>query len=378
MIRILFGVTVPTTAHAFMRPQLTALTQAGWDVHLAADSDAISEELEQVDGLSLHPLPMRRNPSVLKDLISLYRWYKLIQRIKPDIVVGSTPKAAFLSMLTSRWNKVPTRIHHVRGFRAEGLSGIAKRIAVFTEKISSDCATEVLCDSESLKRALERSGCLNGSRGVVLGAGSCCGVDTEYFRPPDLNERNIARQEIGIKNDEIAIGFVGRITRDKGVNELAHAVSMIHESHPEVRLILTGPNEGGIEDLGNLIKHRSVTYKGSTQDVRSAYWALDVFVLPSYREGFPIAPLEAQACALPLITTTATGCVDSQAPCNSSLTVPSKDPDALAQAIEFLYKNPNQRVNMGMSARHWVKENFNSADVIERQNEFLRIQAQRD
>ena len=158
MTRIIFGVTSTATAQAFLRPQLSALISEGWDVHLACSPDS---SFEQVAELTVHSIPMQRNPSPLKDIVSLYRWHRLVKILQPDIIVGSTPKAGLLSMLAAKWNNIPARIYHVLGFRAEGLTGIIKRISLFAEKLTISGATEVLCASSSLREALIDSGCLD-------------------------------------------------------------------------------------------------------------------------------------------------------------------------------------------------------------------------
>jgi glycosyltransferase involved in cell wall biosynthesis len=177
---------------------------------------------------------------------------------------------------------------------------------------------------------------------------------------------------MGINAGETIIGFIGRITKDKGVSELVQAISSVNKTYGNVRLVIIGPDEGGIDYLGDLLQNGAVTYMGPTTNVRSAYWAFDAFALPSYREGFPVSPLEAQSCGLPSVTTMATGCIDSQPPSNSRLTVPTKDPDSLAAVIEFLVANPGERSSMGKNARQWVSENFKSSDVVQRQIQFLQ------
>ncbi len=362
------------TAQAFLRPQLSALVSNNWEVHLACSPDPGFQELAELPGIALHSIPMRRNPSPLRDLVSLYRWNKLVRKVKPDIIVGSTPKAALLSMLSGKWNRIPARVYHARGFRAEGLDGIKGKIAVLAERRTIKAATRILCDSDSLRKALVAEGCLEAESGIVLGAGSCCGVDTAYFRPPTPEERKEARQRLGISVADFVVGFVGRVTEDKGISELVEAATHVKKSHNKMKLVLVGRDEGGLDLLENLPADSPVTYLGSTSDVRSAYWAFDVFALPSYREGFPIAPLEAQSCGLPLITTTATGCIDSQPPANSQLTVPPKDPEAIAKAITFLLTEPESRTTMGGQARDWVVTNFKASDVVQRQIEFLKGQ----
>ncbi len=377
MVRILFGVTVPATAQAFLQPQLSALVCDGWDVHLVCSPDQGVEELFDTPGVTLHCIPMMRNPSPFKDLVSLYRWVKLIRQINPDIIVGSTPKAALLSMTAGRLCGTLKRVYHARGLRAQGLKGAMKQVALFAERQTVRASTVVLCDSESLRDALVESKCLHGDTGVVLGAGSCCGVDTDFFRPPTGAERRIARDELNICKCDFVIGFVGRVTEDKGIRELIQAADLVKEHHGQVKLVVVGPNEfttGSIRDLTTL---GFVNYLGPRKDVRSVYWALDVFALPSYREGFPIAPLEAQACGLPLITTSVTGCIDSQAPDNKALLIPAHNVATLAHAITLLVNEPERRSTMGIHARNWVASNFRVETVTQRQIDFLREQVTR-
>lgn len=374
MSRILFGVTAPSTAHSFLRPQLVALIDKGWEVHLASSPGIALEGLKQIPGLNVHSIPMKRNPNPFTDIVGLYQWQQLISEVSPQIVVGSTPKAGLLSMVGAKWRKIPVRIYHARGFRAEGLSGITKRISLLAEKFSISCSTKVICDSKSLLEALVDSGCLQRHHGVVLGAGSCCGVDTDFFHPPSSSERKVARERLNLNDKDLVIGFIGRVTKDKGVKELAKAVLALKEIYPNVRLILVGPDEGGVDYIGDLLRHHEIEYIGPVDDVRSCYWAFDIFALPSYREGFPIAPLEAQSCGVPLVTTIATGCVDSQPPNSSFLSVVPRDVDSLLEALKYLCADRDVREKLGMEARKWVIENFTSTDVIDQQVTFLHEQ----
>ena len=362
------------TAQAFLKPQLETLVSQGWDVHLACSPDQGFDELTHMRGVTLHPIPMQRNPSPIKDLVSLFRWNNLVRKLQPDIIVGSTPKAALLSMLAGKRSKIPARVYHVRGFRAEGLTGVKRNIALIAERRTAQAATKVLCDSESLLEALAAAGCLDAHNAIVLGSGSCCGVDIRHFRQPNSVERTQSRSSLGFEDDDFLVGFVGRVTRDKGVSELIEAVTHVNKVYPNVKLVLIGPDEGAHALLADLKPTDPVKYLGASSDVRSAYWTFDVFALPSYREGFPIAPLEAQACGLPLITTTATGCIDSQAPNNRRFSVPSRDSSAIEHALTYLLKYPTEKSAAGAHARLWVETNFNQDHVVKQQIDFLSEQ----
>jgi glycosyltransferase involved in cell wall biosynthesis len=368
---VLFAVTVPVTAKYFLVQQLTTMALEGWDVHLACSPDGDYEELRKIPGITLHAIPTRREPSPLFDVLSLFRWHRLMSSLKPDIVVGSTPKAALLSMIAGWVNHIPVRVYHARGLRAQGLKGVFRQLSITTERITVRCSTTVLCDSDSLRLAMMTEKCISPGSGVVLGLGSCCGVDVAHFRPPTDLERTSARAKFGFTDSDVVVGFVGRITTDKGIKELIGAIEKARLHNQNIKLALFGPHEDPSIKAPLAREAPSIHFFGETADSRYAYWAMDIFTLPSYREGFPIASLEAQACGLPLITTTTTGCVDSQPPTAIALTVPVKDQNALNAAIQALATAKDERLKFGAQARNWVTAHFDSRVVQARQIKFL-------
>lgn len=366
MPRVLFGVTVPVTAQAFLRDQLTELAERGWDVHLVTSPDEGFELLTDLPGVTLHAIPMRRPAAPVDDARSLARWRRLIRRLRPDMVVVSTPKAGLLGMIAARVARVPVRLYHIRGLRAEGLSGPAARISLASERLAIACSTDVLVDSPSLLRTLRKRGLLRSDQGVVLGAGSCCGVDTGRFRPPTATEREHARAEFGLGDEDLVVGFVGRLAVDKGVPELIEATERARQAEPRLRLLLVGPLED-VDALGVQVQRLQASdwavVPGALSDPLAAYWACDVFCLPSHREGFPISPLEAQACGLPVITTTATGCIDSIAPHGTGIAIAPGSVGQLQAAISSLAADPAGARRMGADARARVVDQFDQVDV---------------
>lgn len=277
-------------------------------------------------------------------------------------------------MLTSRLQRVPVRVYHVRGLRAEGLRGAVAAISRIAERVSAAASTAVLVDSRSLLIAMRRSGLLRSDQGEVLGHGSCCGVDTEFFRPPSSDERRQARETLGLSETEVVVGFVGRVAIDKGVPELIASTRRAHDIDDHIRAVIVGPLEDSsqlqpildeVKDAGWLQVH------GPTSDVRQAYWALDLFCSPSHREGFPVASLEAQACGLPVITTDATGCIDAIEDGRTGKIVPVGDVPALSEAILELATEPAIRTSMAMAARDRVQRDFERATVNERFVDYL-------
>jgi len=175
-------------------------------------------------------------------------------------------------------------------------------------------------------------------------------------------------------DEHFVVGFVGRLVPDKGVSELVEAVRSLHKQNLDVILILAGPRESRELDLP-LDEDRLIAL-GPLDNTRSAYWAFDIFCLPSHREGFPISTLEAEACGLPVVTTSATGCRDSMGPDHSGFMVEPRDSGALALAIRQLISKPALRASMSRNARQFVEENFDRRDVNKRFRTFLELSVQ--
>lgn len=377
MPRVLFGVTVAMTAQAFLRDQLSALAQQGWDVHLAcSDEDGTDSfhQLSQMEGVTLHRLPMSRGPNPLRDALSLWSWLRLIRSLNPDLVVSSTPKAGLLGSVASWMSGIGARVYHVRGLRAEGLVGVLAVISRLSERIATTTATHVLVDSHSLLQAMRCRGLLPDSKGQVLGSGSSCGVDTDYFRPPTSTERQMARQAIGMTDDDVVIGFLGRLAIDKGIRELIDATQLLQGESSQIKLVLVGPVETSARlgaHLNQLASSDWALVLERTNDPRLMYWAFDIFCLPSYREGFPIASLEAQACGLPVVTTNATGCVDSIDHRVTGLCVPTGDRELLSEALTELVSGQTVRWEMGAAGRERVIQEFSRSVVTPRLASYL-------
>jgi glycosyltransferase involved in cell wall biosynthesis len=372
MPRVVFAVTVAMTAQAFLRDQSTALAARGWQVDIVCsprDGTDSFQRLQGLPGVTLHPLAMERELSPMADIRARAAWRRLLRALAPDVVVASTPKASLLALQAARSAGVPTRIFHVRGLRSEGLQGTLGLLTRWSERAAIRASTDVLVDSPSLHNAMQRAGLLAPGQGQVLGYGSCCGVDVEWFRPPTPDERERARSAFGLDHNDVAVGFIGRIAPDKGIRELVEAAIYAHNADPRLRLVMIGPREDAhtLDTSLSTIDQESWAHRfPHTSDPRSAFWALDILALPSYREGFPITPLEAQACGVPVITTDATGCVDAVADGVTGILVPARATEPLAGAILRLASHPEQRMTMGRKGRSWVLENFRSEDVRDR------------
>ena len=377
MMRVLLGVTVAQTANSFLVDQAQDLVRRGLDVHLVTSfSDDQAADLKATfNGVFVHRVDMTREIRLAADLRSLICWIQVIREVRPSVVIASTPKAALLAMSAAKMLRVRTRIFHVRGLRHEGLKGAKRAITRELERFSAVMATSVMCDSASLEEVAAGSGMrISRKKIVMLGMGSCCGVDTHLYRPPSDQQRETVRTVLGLGPHDIAVGFVGRVTEDKGIIQFLGAIRVLRARGFRVQGVVAGPFEGSrvlAQDLDRAVQENVVAYLGPISNPLETYWAMDVFCFPSMREGFPIAPLEAQACGLPIVTTTATGCRDAVLAGSTGLVVRAGDVDALSQALEHFCLNPDQRRSMGNAGRKWAKAHFERQMVVNRFSDWI-------
>ena len=360
--RLVFGFTASISV-AFYFGLYAHLRDQGFDVSVISSEgcelDRVSEE-----GASPFVVPMEREISLWCDLVSLWRLWRLIRKIRPDITNVGTPKAGLLGGLAALMAGVPHRIYTLHGLRLETTDGWKRKLLIFAERLACACAHRVHCVSPSLRKQAIELGVVGPTKAVVVGPGTCAGVDIARFRTTRevRKEGVILRRQLGVHENAPVIGFVGRFTRDKGISELYQAFVLARERHSMLRLLLVGDFETG-DPLPEHIRHAiegddAVICTGFVRDVAPLYRLMDICVLPTYREGFPGVPLEAQAAGVPVITTDATGAVESIVNRETGYIVPVGDIDALSAAIDTLLSDPPLRKCMGEAGCGWVNAVF--------------------
>ena len=374
--RLVVGVTVPMTAKYFLSDQLRFFADEGWEVHLVTspgvELSSVEEAFEDHPRLHIHTISMSREPSPLKDAWALIRWIVLLSRLRPNVVMSGTPKAGLLGILAARATGTKSRLYLLRGLRLEGLSGIAGRLNLILERLTCAAATNVVCVSQSLKRAAGDMRLTTTDKLIVLGSGSSNGVDVERFRPASPKDRTVARRRFGIPKDVLVVGFAGRLTHDKGLHCLIAAMQELSKSRPQVCLVVAGSASSEPRQYEDLPRsERWFHLLGQVEDMPTYYKALDVFCLPSLREGFPNTSVEALATGIPVVTTDATGCFDTVENGVTGLLVPAGDGPALSRAVEMLIDNEDLRTRMGAAGREQVLRHWRSLDVWMQTSTFL-------
>ena len=374
--RLLHVITVPATL-SLMRGQLAYCADAGFDVHLAASFD---DKLPMSEaGVTFHSLPLTRNLTPAKDVTSMARMVALIRRLRPDIVQAGTPKAALVGMLAARIVGTRTRIYHIRGL--DHLAGTRGR-ALAAEAAQRTCcavATNVLCVSNSVRENLIAERFCVASKTNVLLRGSSNGVDAVGRFDPERHASGRAelRRSLGIPEDSLVIGFVGRLVRDKGIEVLFKAWSTLRTEFPSAYLLLVGPFEAGdalprhVKD-GLLSDSRVKQTQTEWGQAASLYSTMDVIGFPSVREGFPNVPLEAAAMGLPVVATRVVGSVDAVVHGQTGLLIEPRDPDALVKSLRTLLLDADYRRRLGAAARARVLSDYRPADLWAAQVDWYR------
>lgn len=338
-----------------------------FEILLVANDTGRLKEIAEREGVEYKAVNIKREISLSSDIKSLFNLIKLFKKEKPDIVHANTPKGALLAMLAAKITRVPNRLYNVNGLRFETTQGKLRKLLITMEKIACACATKVIPQSNGVANVLRHEKITKKPLEVILN-GSGNGVDLTQFNPEDkelISSANEIRKSIG---EGINFIFVGRLVGDKGVNELVESFSKLSTEQNNVNLILVGGTEQDLdpikpETLKEIERNERIHAVGFQKDVRPYLLASDVFVLPSYREGFPNVVLEASAMGLPCIVSDVNGATDAIKDGMNGFVIPKRDSSALYNAMKMLSTNEPQCKEMAGKARPFVAERFNRPDV---------------
>jgi len=369
---ILVGVTSAQTC-LVLAARLSALRCEGFRVSLVCGPGKMSGHATQVPGVAAHVLPVGRGIALLRDAKAFLRMLLLVARLRPDIVEFSTPKAGLLGSMAAWICRVPVRVYFLRGLRLETVTGFKKHLLLWSERIAAGCAHVVVANSRSLVERAREHRVGGMAKLVLLGEGSSNGVDVSRFSPG----MSSGREEFGIPADARVIGFVGRLTADKGVPELLEAFAQVLRAEPESCLLLVGWFDAADDALGRAVRariegHPRIVCTGYVADAAPYYRAMDLMILPSWREGFPNAVLEAAASGVPVVATRCTGSRDAVVPEVTGLLVEPGDARAIADAVLRILRDSKLRRRMAEASRGWAVEHFDQTMVLGRTVMFYR------
>jgi glycosyltransferase involved in cell wall biosynthesis len=398
-----------------LQGQLKYLQERGFDIAVVSPAGRQLDELAQIEGVRTIEVPMARNISPLRDFGALWRLWRVVCTLRPTMINVGTPKAGLLGGFAAWVNRVPCRFYTLRGLRFETTRGLRRWLLVHAERLACRFAHRVICVSESVREKAVNSGITSAKRTVVFRSGSSNGVDASRFAPtPEMLKRASAfRSELGIPPEAPIMGFVGRLTRDKGIPELVEAFLRLSDRFPNLWLLLVGRFEDEdplpAQTLSCLRTHPRVILPGHQQagskadneltyvachcnsrflsrdsgqkredwpvEQTAPYYAMmDIFVLPTHREGFPNVVLEAQAAGKPVVAARATGVVDAIVDGKTGLLFPVGDAVALADAATRLLSDKALADKLGCAGQERVKHEFRQEQIWEAlYQEYVRL-----
>ena len=355
--------TVSTSLNTFCRGTLRRLAQT-YDVVAVSTPDDELHEMAQREGVRVVGVAMRRPISPLHDLRSLLRLIRVFRRERPDMVHSITPKAGLLSMIAAWVCRVPVRLHTFTGLVFPTAAGLRQKILILTDRITCACATHIVPEGEGVKNDLINYG-ITRKPLRVLGYGNVRGVDMQHYsRTPEV----MAAAQPIMRSGVFTFVFVGRVVRDKGINELVQAFVRLNAQEPATRLILVGRFEDDLDPVSpqtrqTIEQNGSIESVGSQADVRPWLAASDALVFPSYREGFPNVVLEAGAMGLPSIVTDINGSREIIVEGENGVIVPPRDADALYAAMLRFIEAPAEVAQMAANAREMIASRFEKSFV---------------
>ncbi|WP_228462975.1 glycosyltransferase family 4 protein [Chryseobacterium caseinilyticum] len=359
--------TVPVSMKILLRGQLSFMSEHFEVIGITSPGKEIYD-VEEAEKIRVVPVVMSRKITPVQDLIALWKTYKLLKKENPHIVHTHTPKAGMIGMLAAKLAKVPVRLHTVAGLPLMETTGTKRKILNKVEKLTYACATKIYPNSKGLYNFIVKEKFTDIEKLKVIASGSSNGIDTAFFSVSNVSHEHTERlkNSLNIHSNDFIFIFVGRLVKDKGINELVAAFSKI--KNPDARLLLVGPMEDDLDPLLSEVNEEiknntNIISVGFQQDVRPYFALADALVFPSYREGFPNVVMQAGAMGLPSIVSDINGCNEIVVEGLNGRIIPVKNEDALRMAMENFMTNKMELSQLKNNARSMITKRYEQSVV---------------
>lgn len=355
--------TVPSSLYLFLNGQLKFLNQE-FDVLGVSSPGKYLEMIKEREGIRVAAVEIKRQISPFNDIISLYKLYRLFKKEKPDIVHSITPKAGLLSMIAARLVGVPHRLHTFTGLIFPSKTGPIKHVLILMDKLLCKCATNIYPEGSGVKSDMINYKITDKPLNVIAN-GNINGIDADFFSNQLFDQQQVSylKKQYDIQQNDFVFVFIGRLVKDKGINELVKAFSNLNKKKPHIKLFLVGDFEPGLNPLedGTLAEiktNENIIYVGFQTDVRPFLQVADVFILPSYREGFPNSVLQACSMSVPCIVTNVNGSNEIIENELNGIIINKKSTIELEESMANMVDHKYDLAKMGAMSRQKIIDKF--------------------
>lgn len=362
-MKIIRVTTVPISLKVLLKGQLHFMRSKGFEVLGVSSEGRELQNVSEQEKVNVVKLEMTRTISPIKDLKSLYRFYRLCKKEKPTIVHSHTPKAGIVGMLGAKLAGVPIRLHTVAGMPLMETRGIRRKILDFVEKVTYAAATRVYPNSKGLYDFILKEGYTSKNKLKVIGNGSSNGIDTNFFDKGEIpiGMQNSLKEKLKIFSEDFVFVFVGRLVGDKGLNELVTAFKKLANS--KMKLLLVGALESDLDPLKpytlqEIEDNPNIISVGFQKDVRPYFAISDALVFPSYREGFPNVVMQAGAMELPCIVSNINGCNEIIIEGENGTIIPVKNSEAVYHAMEKFVSDEHYYERLKKRSREMIQNRY--------------------
>lgn len=355
--------TVPLSLNSLLKGQLKMLNEHYEIVGVSSPGSEL-EEVHQREGIRVIALPMERHISLVKDFISLIRMILLFLKEQPDMVHSLTPKAGLISMLAGWITGVPVRMHTFTGLVFPTATGLKQKLLIWMDRLTCACATHINPEGNGVKQDLMRYQITKKPLEIIAN-GNINGINLDYFqKSPEIMQVAEAYR----KEEVFTFCFVGRMVRDKGINELVSAFVRLQKKYASTRLILVGPFERNLDPVSpetekQIFGNPAIEFMDFQKDIRPFLAVSDTLVFPSYREGFPNVVLQAGAMGLPAIVTNINGSNEIIEPGKNGVIIESQNEEQLYLAMENFVLEQDKVRMMAQNCRTIIAEKFDQRIV---------------
>jgi len=366
--RLLRITTVPISLHLLLKGQPQFMQSNGFEV-LTVSADGKELAAIKSTGIPHQIINLTRKISPIADTIALWKMIQLIKSFKPDIVHTHTPKAGLIGMMAAWICRVPIRLHTVAGLPVMEAQGLKKSLLILTEKITCFCAIKVYPNSNGLMDFMINNFRSFKHKFKVLGKGSTNGIITNHYTlTSELSElATQLKSKYNFQPSDLVFCFIGRLVGDKGLNELINVFDILSKKN-NCKLLLVGMQEPELDPLtANCLEiiqnNKNIISLGYQDDVRVALAASNVFVFPSYREGFPNVVMQAQSMGVPCIVSDINGCNELVSHNKSGLIIQVKNETALQEAMYILMNDTEKCKSFASIARKNILQHYEQSQV---------------